>query len=292
MIDLHIHTNNSDGTDTVQELLRKAELLKLKYISITDHDTCKGYKELENIDFSKIFSGKIIPGIEIKCAYKKRIIEVLGYNIDTSKMQKWLDDFYKDKKRSDLQRKYFNTLYDKCIKLGFKLTDKEKIVWNPNNDWASFTIYTDIKKHSKNESIAPKDMWEEFSNFNRKYCANPEHILYIDKTEDYPSLEMAINVIKQSNGLVFMPHLFIYKWVGDKKEFIEELVNNYDIDGLECYYTDFKDEETKYLLDLCDKNGLLKSGGSDYHGLNKAKIFLAKGYGNLEVPDEIVENWI
>lgn len=61
MIDLHVHTNNSDGTDTVEELLKKAEELKLKYISITDHDTCAGYNELKKLDVSKIFSGKIIP---------------------------------------------------------------------------------------------------------------------------------------------------------------------------------------------------------------------------------------
>ena len=55
MIDMHIHTNNSDGTDSVKELLEKAENLKLKYISITDHDTCKSYEELKNIDYSRFF---------------------------------------------------------------------------------------------------------------------------------------------------------------------------------------------------------------------------------------------
>ena len=61
MIDLHIHTNNSDGTDSVEELLKKAEELKLEYISITDHDTCESFNELKKLDINKIFSGKIIP---------------------------------------------------------------------------------------------------------------------------------------------------------------------------------------------------------------------------------------
>ena len=74
MIDLHIHTNNSDGTDTVEELLKKAEALNLEYISITDHDNCNGYDKLKRINISNIFSGKIIPGIEIKCTYQKRTI--------------------------------------------------------------------------------------------------------------------------------------------------------------------------------------------------------------------------
>lgn len=292
MIDLHIHTNNSDGTDTVEELLKKAEKLHLEYISITDHDNCEGYNDLKNQDISKLFSGILIPGIEIKCTYQKRTIEVLGYKIDTDKMNNWMKEFYKDKQRDTLQIKYFNLLYEKCKKMGLILSDKNEINWNPKNDWASFTIYSELKKHSENQNLMPKDMWEEFSGFNRKYCNNPEHILYIDKSKDYPTLQQAINAIKEVGGLVFMPHLFIYKWVDNKKEFIETIVENYEIDGIECFYTEFNEEQTKYLMDLCDKKRLYKSGGSDYHGLNKEKISLAKGYGNLNIDKEIIKDWI
>ena len=292
MIDMHIHTNNSDGTDTIEEVLKKEEKLNLKYISITDHDTCKGYEELEQIDAKKLFTGNIVKGIEMKCSYKKRTIEVLGYKINTKIMQEWLDDFYKDKKREDLQLKYFNLLYEKCMKMGLTLDNERSIKWNPSNDWASFVIYTEIKKHESNRNKVPEDLWETFSAFSRKYCNNPEHVLYIDKSQDYPSLKEAILAIKRAEGLVFMPHLYIYKWVDNKNEFINEIVNNYDIDGIECYYTDFTEEQTKYLLDLCDKNKLYKSGGSDYHGKNKPKISLAKGYGNLNISEEIIREWI
>ena len=64
MIDLHIHTNNSDGSDSVIDVLRKAEKLGLKTISITDHDTCTAYEELDNIDVKKYYSGDIIKGVE------------------------------------------------------------------------------------------------------------------------------------------------------------------------------------------------------------------------------------
>ena len=292
MIDLHIHTNCSDGTDTIIELLEKAENLKLEYISITDHDNCNAYEQLENIDINKLYKGKLIPGIEIKCSYLKRTIEVLGYKIDTKKMNQFMNEFYKDKPRDILQLKYFNMLYDKCLKMGLTLTKKEEIIWNPKNDWASFTIYSDLKKYENNKEKMPQDMWEKFSNFNRKYCNNPNHILYIDKSEDYPSLQQTIDAIKKCNGLVFMPHLFIYGWVEDKQKFINEIVDNYDIDGLECYYTDFTEEQTNFLLNLCDEKNLYKSGGSDYHGLNKEKISLATGYGNLNINKNLIKNWV
>ena len=294
MIDLHIHTTNSDGTDSVEELLKKAENIKLEYISITDHDTCSGYEKLKQIDVPKIFSGKIIPGIELKCSYKKRVIEVLGYKINVEKMDKWLKNFYKDKTKADLQTKYFNRLYENCKRKGYILSPKEEIKWHPENEWASFTIYTDIKKHIENKQIIPEDMWEDFSFFSKKYCADPNFGLYIDKSQDYPSLEQAIEGIKASEGLAFMPHLYIYKWIPEesKNAFINEIVNNYDIDGIECYHSTFSNEQINYLLKLCDDKKILKSGGSDYHGLNKPKIFLGIGKGNLKISQNIIKEWI
>ena len=70
MIDLHIHTTYSDGADSLIEVLKKAEQNKLEYISITDHDNCNGYMEMKKIDVKEYYTGKIIPGIEIKLEAK------------------------------------------------------------------------------------------------------------------------------------------------------------------------------------------------------------------------------
>ena len=56
MIDLHMHTTYSDGTDTVRELLKKAEGIGLEIISITDHNTCKAYYEMEKFKVKEIYS--------------------------------------------------------------------------------------------------------------------------------------------------------------------------------------------------------------------------------------------
>ena len=60
MIDLHIHTNFSDGTFDVIETLKAAENSNANIISITDHDTVNAHKLLKTIDYSKYYSGKII----------------------------------------------------------------------------------------------------------------------------------------------------------------------------------------------------------------------------------------
>ena len=66
---------------------------------------------------------------------------------------------------------------------------------------------------------------------------------------------------------------------------------NYDFDGMECYYSEFSQEQTKGLLEICEKRGLYKSGGSDYHGENKPGILLGTGKDNLQIPNEIIEEW-
>lgn len=292
MIDLHIHTSYSDGADNLIEVLKKAEKNKLEYIAITDHDNCNAYNELKTIDIKEYYKGTIIPGIEIKCGYKGRLIEVLGYKIDTDKMQEWVDNFYKDKTKEILQQKYFDLLYDKCLNMNLVLSKKSDIKFNTNTDWASLTIYREIKSHIENKELVPEDFWESFNNFSKKYCGNTEHILYIDKTIDYPSLEEAIQAIKNAGGLVFLPHLFIYNWADDIYKLIQDILDNYEVNGIECYHSEFNDENIEYLKNICKEKGYYMSGGSDYHGSNKKDIEIAVGKGNLVIEKKIIEDWV
>lgn len=292
MIDMHIHSTYSDGTYSLKEILKKAEELKLSHISITDHEKCLAYKELEEIDVKKYYSGKIIPGIEIKCGYKGRLLDLLGYNFDVVKMQNWLDEFYKDKKRDIMQNKYFNYLYEACQKLNLKMTPKDEIKWNPKNDWASFVIYSDFKKYSENKEKLPEDLWEDFSIFTKKYCADFKSVFYIDKTKDCPSLDIAIKAIKDCGGIAIIAHVYIYKWAQNKEKFIQEIIDEYDIDGFECYYTEYTDEQTKYIVDICKKSNFYMSGGSDSHGENKPWIKIGRGKGNLNISESIIKSWV
>ena len=57
MVDMHIHTIYSDGDKTIEEVLKKCEEKKLEYISITDHNTCKGYNDeflKNNLSYHKV----------------------------------------------------------------------------------------------------------------------------------------------------------------------------------------------------------------------------------------------
>ncbi|WP_320938077.1 PHP domain-containing protein [Enterocloster lavalensis] len=68
MIDLHTHTCCSDGADSVEALLRRAEEMKLSVLSITDHNTVAAYRGRGISEYS----GTLIPGVEITCMYRAR----------------------------------------------------------------------------------------------------------------------------------------------------------------------------------------------------------------------------
>jgi len=292
MIDLHIHTINSDGTDDVVTILKKAEALKLEYISITDHETMGAYEELERINISDYYSGKIIKGIELKNYYRGHIIDILGYNVDKKIMDTYLEENFKNKTHAMLEIKYLKIFYEKAKKLGLKLIPFEDVDWNPNNEWASVIFYREMKRFEENKEKLPVDLWNnDFFNFKFKYTYNPKSLFYNDKSGDYPTPKQTIDAIHKAGGKAFIAHTYEYKWVEDKIGFWKDIMSTTDVDGLECFYSNFTDEQNKMIVDFCKVNNLYMSGGSDYHGKNKPYIDLGIGRGSLKVKKDILE-WI
>lgn len=93
MIDLHTHTNYSDGTWNLKKLLEEAEKTNIEILSITDHNTINSYKELEKINIKDIFKGKIIPGIEFSTVFDG--VEVYHSSF-TEEQIKFLEKYCKD----------------------------------------------------------------------------------------------------------------------------------------------------------------------------------------------------
>lgn len=78
MIDLHIHSTFSDGSDTIEELLNQFDQLKLNIVSITDHDTVDGIRAIKKRKISSFT--EIINGVELSIETAGKEIHVLGYN--------------------------------------------------------------------------------------------------------------------------------------------------------------------------------------------------------------------
>ena len=208
------------------------------------------------------------------------------------KINDFMDEFHKTKSKEILQKKYFDMLYETCLKMGLIMSKKENIEFNPKTDWASIKIYNEIKSHEENKQKVPEDFWSEFNIFSKKYCGDINYPLYIDKSQDYLTLEDAIKLVKDAGGLVFLPHIFIYKWAEDNKRLLDDLVDQYDIDGIEVMHSSFSQDQIDYLLDYTKKNHFYRSGGSDYHGKNKVGIEMAVGKGNLKIDSSLIKDWV
>lgn len=287
MIDLHMHTKYSDGSDEIKEILEKANKLKLKYISITDHNTCKGYLELKQKNIRNIYSGKIIPGVELNTKVLNIPIEILGYNVNTEILQNLIDETYiSNEKRCKLE---IERLYKKCILENIKLS-VDFISRYDGSMYASKYLHNFIIKDEKNKELISKESWENSNIFYREYMSNPNSKFFVDMDDILPDFERASEIVKKSGGLVFIPHIYEYRENSNK--ILNYILDNYKFDGIECYYRNFSKEQSEHLLNICKKRRLYVSGGSDYHGKNKLGVEMGIGEGNLNVPNEIVDDWV
>lgn len=234
-----------------------------------------------------IFLGKIITGIELNTKILNIPIEILGYNIDYTKMDSLLPSFYtSSKERNKIE---CTRLYQKCLATGIRISEKDVSTYDCSC-FASQFIHTLIKKDEYNKQFIDEDAWDNSSIFYRKYISNPNTSLYIEMDDIVPNFETASKLIRQCGGLVFVPHIFEYRENSEK--ILDYILNNHKIDGIECYYTTFSNEQTQRLLQICKDKNLHISGGSDYHGAAKPKVHMGIGHGNLRIPINITSNWI
>ena len=290
MIDLHMHTTYSDGTDTVKELLKKAEDLGLEVISITDHNTCKSYFEMEEFNVKEIYKGDILVGCEFTTSFDNRLIEVLGYGFDYKKVNKYLEEFYSDELVNKRTNILYNRLLDKIKELDLEFHLERVRDKKFTNEFFERGIYEELVKYENNKEKLKEDVWTSFSNFYRKGLTNPKSKLFINHAEFKPSIKEIVNLIHKNGGIAFLAHPYQYKFT-DTEKFLDKIYDEVDLDGIECFYTTFSEKQTNYLVNFAKERNLLISGGSDYHGTNKENHNLGVGRGNLKISKDIITNY-
>lgn len=287
MIDLHTHTCVSDGTDTPQEILTNAETTKLEILSITDHDTTEGYKNIKEL--RKLFSGIIIPGVELKAFYDGIPVEVLGYGIDTSKINVNRDNVF------EMQIDCLNEFKERGRKLGLKFDENIEVSkTDSRRKYASFTFADELLKHKENESIILSigPMFTQ-TEFYRVHASNKKSIFYYDESKFGISIEEAIDMVHNAGGLAFLAHPLLYPYDKDKFEAVEDIIKKYDLDGIEVEYPLFSEPDRNKLKELAKKYNKYTSGGTDYHAKNKPNIELGTGINNnMNLDKTLIEDWL
>lgn len=287
MIDLHIHTTSSDGSDEPEVILRRAEQLGLSYISITDHDSLGAYEKLNDRNIIRSFRGKIIPGCEFSVVHNKMPIEVLGYGIDFEVVR--ASGLVSEEWFLERENHYISKMKEICRSLNLKLTESLSI--KSGKAFATQVIHADLRKYPENEKHFTTEIWTSVNAFYRTCINNEDSPFFLNQTKDYPTVEEISGLIKKAGGKSFLAHLYGY-FTKDHDEFLDSLVSLNALDGIECYHSLHDMNQTKYLLSYCRDHGLFASGGSDYHGALKPSVFIGESIKGVKIPFKILEPWL
>lgn len=288
MIDLHLHTNHSDGTDTIKELLENAERQKLEIISITDHDSVNAYFELEKYpEIRNRFKGEIVIGSEIKSIFDGVNIEILAYGIDYKKINIKTED--KILTQNDILKHFINVANSMGIKVN---ADIKVDITDSNKMYACWVFCDEILKYKENQEILRKLGKVDRLTFYREHEGNKNSPFYYDTSKYYDDCQTLINKIHEVGGLAFLAHGLIYSFNNNRYS-VEKILKTTDIDGLECIYPLFNNDDKEFMINLCKKYHKFMSGGSDYHAKNKPTILMGTGINNnILIKKELVKDWI
>ena len=250
--DLHIHSNFSDGSDSIEELVGKINALKLDVFALTDHDTFEGVIELEKYKLNGI---KFIKGIELTCKTKDVKCHILGYGIDTTnKNLKNLIEKGKilRKQKLDLRIEYLKNVHNIVL-------NEDELSW-------LYSRKSVVKTHLANV-LVKRGLADNNLSAMEKYLDGCK-----TGNTRFDGFE-AVDTLKSAGAIPVWAHPIGGEGERHikKEEFYSKLKTMLEagIEGIECYYSRYNADEIKFLVDCAKENNLLISGGSDYHGLNK-----------------------
>lgn len=272
-IDLHTHSNASDGTFPPAQVVERAFQKGLKAIALTDHDTVSGIDEA--LTAAKTFHNQIqvIPGTELSVAYQNRDIHILGLFIDHH------DPYFQETTNLLIQRR--------------ELRNKKMIT---NLQQAGIPITIEALTQNNPDTVVTRAHFARFLVENNIVSTpNDAFCKYLDTTtpyyvpREYIQPEEGISLIRHAGGVPVLAHPLHYKLSPNELESLLERLVSAGLMGLEVMYSNHMTQDENYAKQLARKFHLLPSGGSDFHGTNKPAIDIGSGRGNLKVPYSYLE---
>lgn len=290
IVDLHVHSNKSDGSLTPSELVALAVKKGLSAFALTDHDTTDGISQAQEAaqehnrrlaagqlpplpDGRQPLPLEVIPGIEFSTEYQGKDIHILGLYID------YEAPFFLDRIRAFTDSRIGRNI-KMCANLqtaGIDISYEKLLEAFPcavitRSHYARYLL-----EHGYVQSLP--EAFGRYLGDHSKYFVPREKV----------TPEQAVELILQAGGIPVLAHPTLYHMGNAALETLIGRLKKAGLIGIEAIYSTYSAGEERQMRALASKYGLCISGGSDFHGDNKPGLELATGYGRLFIPEEVLE---
>jgi 3',5'-nucleoside bisphosphate phosphatase len=268
LIDLHSHTDQSDGSLSPAGLIDEARACGVEVLGITDHDTFVGYDQA--VPLARDAGVELLCGIELSTKLDGHSVHLLGYFFQPEKLailRDWVVEMQAARRDRNVR------LAERLRELGMDITIEEAEARGRGMTGRPHFAQIMLEKgYVSNIRQAFDDYLDESAKG------------YVFRRE--PLLAEAVERIRNVGGLASLAHPVRVK--GDVPALIPELCAA-GLNGIEAYHSDHSSADVASYLELARRYGLLVTGGSDFHGDVKPGVRLGVGDGNLHVPREVYD---
>lgn len=271
-IDLHVHSNESDGTLAPQEVIHLAKSKNLSAIALTDHDTISGLPAARTA--ADELNIELVPGIELSTDYNGTEVHILGYYIN-DKNPAFLQKLSEFRNGRDNRNK---EMVAKLQKEGFAISYNSLVESFPN----SVLTRAHFARYLYDNGLV-KDMDVVFQKYIGNGCR-----CYVPREKITPF--EAIDLIHTGGGFAYFAHPVLCHMNYDRLDFFIKSMKEHGLTGIEAVYSTYFPGDERNMRRFAEKYNLLISGGSDFHGSNKPTIQLGTGKGNLKIPYQFLQD--
>lgn len=272
MIDLHLHSDVSDGSLSPVSLAEQVAVAGLSAAALTDHDTMAGTDSF--VARCSALGVRGIAGVEISTAYKPGTMHLLGYFPEKPRhsLEALLVGIREG--RHERNQRIDKTLADLGMPLDSVLdvgSKKHGVLGRPH--FAAAMVEMGYVRNNR----------EAFM----RYLAKGKPA-YHERFR--PSPKSAIEAIQKAGGVAVLAHPRTLNVEGQALRKCMTLLVNDGLGGVEALYPEHTPQQQVHYAGLARDLNLFVTGGSDFHGASNPDIHIGRGFGNLKVPDSILDH--
>ena len=271
MVDLHTHSNCSDGSLTPTQLLRAAEEAGVTALALCDHNTVAGLPEF--MEAAKESTVKAVPATELSVDYQGKELHIVALFLPRESwgaVTERVNQLRRDKEESNL------ALIASLRAGGYDIT-YEEVLAIAGGAWVNRAHVARVLTE-KGYTASVKEAFAVLLKRGGPFYVPPK----------MPDAFETIAFIKDMGAVAVLAHPLLSLKADQLPEFLTQ-AKKAGLDGMETMYPLFDEKETAWLRQLAGEFGLLESGGSDFHGAAKPDICIGTGRGNLLVDADFLE---